>query len=67
MLNNFKIGTRLFGMAIIVAVIMSLVGWQGLRTLAQTTEAMHSSLGFAERVSGAMDRTRDAQDRKSVV
>src|SRR5689334_11588604 len=61
MLNNFKIGTRLFGMAIIVAVIMSLVGWQGLRTLAQTTEAMHSSLGFAERVSGAMDRTRDAQ------
>ncbi len=61
MFDNMKIGTRLFGMAITLAVLMAFVGLLGLRSLQNSTNALRLSLQTATTITSAVNEGRDSQ------
>jgi methyl-accepting chemotaxis protein len=61
MLNNFRIGTRLFGMAGLTGLIMLIIGWLSLASLQRSTTTLRESLATAARVTEVVDNTRDTQ------
>ena len=61
MLNNVKIGTRLFGMAGLTGLIMLIIGWLSLASLQRSTTTLRESLAMAARVTEVVDNTRDTQ------
>ncbi len=61
MFDNMKIGTRLFGMAGILAALMALVGMIGLRSLQGSTNTLRVSLTTASSITTMVEDARDAQ------
>jgi len=61
MLNNVKIGTRLFAMAGLTGLIMLIIGWLSLASLQRSTNTLRESLATAARVTEVVDNTRDTQ------
>ncbi|MGH7677990.1 MAG: methyl-accepting chemotaxis protein, partial [Gemmatimonadaceae bacterium] len=61
MLNNIRIGTRLFAMAGIMGVIMLVLGWLAIRDLKKSTDDLDRSLARAEQVTEVVDHARDTQ------
>jgi len=61
MLNNFRIGTRLFGMAGMSGLIMIIIGWLSLASLQRSTTTLRESLATSARVTEVVDNTRDTQ------
>jgi methyl-accepting chemotaxis protein len=61
MFDNLKIGTRLFGMAAVLAALMALVGVIGLRSLQGSTNTLRTSLATATTITVVVEDARDAQ------
>ncbi|MEO7457230.1 MAG: methyl-accepting chemotaxis protein, partial [Gemmatimonadaceae bacterium] len=61
MFDNMKIGTRLFGMAGVLAALMALVGIIGLRSLQNSTNTLRTSLATASTITSVVEDGRDAQ------
>ncbi|MEP6999103.1 MAG: methyl-accepting chemotaxis protein [bacterium] len=61
MFDNMKIGTRLFGMAATLAILMAIVGLMGLRSLQNSTETLRLSLNTATLITSSVDEGRDSQ------
>jgi methyl-accepting chemotaxis protein len=61
MLSNFRIGTRLFAMAGITSLILALIGWSGLRTLANTMDTMQQVDALQGTVNSTIELARTTQ------
>src|SRR6476659_6992452 len=61
MFDNMKIGTRLFGMAGVLAALMALVGLMGLRSLKSANDTLRTSLATATTITTVVDKGRDSQ------
>jgi methyl-accepting chemotaxis protein len=61
MLNNIKIGTRLFAMAGVMGIIMLVLGWLALKDLKESTVQLERSLNTAASITEVVDRARDTQ------
>jgi methyl-accepting chemotaxis protein len=61
MLKDTSIGTRLFGLAALLAILMAIVGGLGLNSLQNSTETLRTSLATARTVTTLVDDGRDAQ------
>jgi len=61
MLNNIRIGTRLFAMSGILGVIMLVLGWLALGALTRSTEQLEHSLATAVSVTEVVDHARETQ------
>ena len=61
MFDNMKIGTRLLGMAGVLAALMALVGMMGLRSLQNSTETLRQSLATATSITAIVNEGRDSQ------
>ncbi|HEU4993738.1 MAG TPA: methyl-accepting chemotaxis protein [Gemmatimonadaceae bacterium] len=61
MLQNIKLRTRLFGMPLVTSVILAFIGWNGLRTLQETTDTMRQRARFQSSVGSVVTIIRDAQ------
>jgi methyl-accepting chemotaxis protein len=61
MLKDTSIGTRLFGLAALLAILMAIVGGLGLNSLQNSTETLRASLATARTVTTLVDDGRDAQ------
>ena len=61
MLNNIKIGTRLFTMAGVLGIIMLILGWLSLTALKSEVATLDASLAKAAAVTEAVDKARDTQ------
>jgi methyl-accepting chemotaxis protein len=61
MLNNVRIGTRLFAMAGITSAILLLVGWLGISALARSTESLETTLSASTSIARLIDNARDTQ------
>jgi methyl-accepting chemotaxis protein len=61
MLKDTSIGTRLFGLAAVLATLMAVVGGLGLNSLQNSTETLRTSLATARTVTTLVDEGRDAQ------
>jgi methyl-accepting chemotaxis protein len=61
MLNNVRIGTRLFAMSGLMTAIMVVLGWLALSELKQSTARLERSVATAASVTGVVDRARDTQ------
>src|SRR5258705_10442020 len=61
MLKDTSIGTRLFGLAALLALLMAVVGWMGLSSLQTSTELLRRSLATATTITTLVDDGRDTQ------
>jgi methyl-accepting chemotaxis protein len=61
MLKDTSIGTRLFGLAALLAMLMAVVGWMGLNSLQNSTELLRRSLATATTITTLVDDGRDTQ------
>jgi methyl-accepting chemotaxis protein len=61
MLNNFRIGTRLFGLTGVMAAIMLVLGWFSISALKQSTEQLEQTVVTANSVTAVVDHARETQ------
>ena len=61
MFKDTSIGSRLFGMAAMMAILMAVVGWMGLNSLQRSTDMLRQSLATGTTITTLVDDGRSTQ------